>query len=105
MAVESPYEILELGDGSSMSTHVVGWELGTMDLVPRDGRAPKTVKTLRLHVPAADKTHYPPYWDLTAQTLIAQLLPRLDSIVKDKKTLTIKKSGSGPGARFSTEVK
>lgn len=105
MAIESPFEILELPDGGQLFTHVTGFEDGSMAITPRDGRPSKVVRTVRIHVLPAEKAHFPFYWDLTAQTLIAQLLPMLPMIVREKKLITIKKSGAGPSARFSLEVR
>lgn len=105
MAVESPFEILELPDGGQLFTHVSAFEEGSMAITPRDGRPAKVVRTVRIHVPPAEKAHFPFYWDLTAQTLIAQLLPMLPSIVKEKRAIKITKSGLGASARFSLEVR
>ncbi len=104
MAIESPYELLELADGASLRIHVERWEEGTSPVTPRDGRPAKVVRALRLHVPRSEKPLFPFYWDLTSQTLIAQLLPMLPGIRDGKRLLTITKRGTGPGARFAVDV-
>mgnify|MGYP001578388062 FL=1 len=104
MAIESPYELLELADGASLRIHVERWEEGTSPVTPRDGRPAKVVRALRLHVPRADKAMFPWYWDLTSQTLIAQLLPMLPGIRDGKRLVVITKRGTGPSARFAVAV-
>lgn len=104
MAIESPYELLELADGASLRIHVERWEEGTAPVTPRDGRPAKVVRALRLHVPRSEKALFPFYWDLTSQRLIAQLLPMLPGIRDGKRLLRITKRGTGPSAGFEVEV-
>lgn len=104
MAIESPYEVLELAAGQSVRIRVERWEVGEMSISPRDGRAAKVIRVLRLHVPRPDKPTFPHYWDATATTLIAQLLPMLPDIRDRRRSLTITKVGSGPSARFAVDV-
>lgn len=105
MAIDKPHELLELADGGFIQTRVDRFEVGEMDISPRDGRPPKTIKAIRIHVPPADKPFFPFYWDLTAGTLVAQMEPMLPGIVQRKAVLKITKRGTGPSARFSVEVR
>jgi hypothetical protein len=104
MAVESPFDILELPESGVLVTTVLSWELGQMSITPRDGRPQKIIKVIRIHVPQTTKATFPHYYDITAQTAIAQLSPILDDVVRNKRTLTLRKVGSGAAARFSIAV-
>ncbi len=55
-ALAGPFEILELGDGGSVTTTVERFEEGEMLIHPRDGREPKTIAVLRIYVPKAAAT-------------------------------------------------
>jgi hypothetical protein len=75
-----------------------------MTIHPRPLGAPKVIVALRVYVPSAIKPLYPDYYDITSQTLIAQLLPYLEAGNYQKKVFTVTKHGSGPDARFSLKV-
>jgi hypothetical protein len=100
----TPYEILELPDHGVLSTRISSYEIGEMTITPRDGRPTKVIPTLRITVPTTDKTHFPFYWDITAQTLIAQLVPFLLKPGYQSKRFTITKQGVAPKARFTLGV-
>lgn len=101
-----PYEILELADGSSMRLAIEGFEEGTMDIKPRYPGAPDTkrIQALRLHVAPGYKPVGPSYWDVTSQTLIAQLRPHLKALAAEKKEFVITAHGKAPRKRFSLEI-
>lgn len=99
-----PYEILEMGDGGSLVTTVEKWAEGEMQIHPRDGRDPKTINVVRVHVPKETKPLFPDYYDLTSQTLTAQLRPLLPTVAGSGRKVRITKHGFGPKARFSVEV-
>jgi hypothetical protein len=98
-----PYELLDLGDGGTKAFQVDRHELGQMQITPRVGLA-KAIHVLRVWVPVADKALHPPYWDITATTLIDQLLPYLKSAAHARSRYTITKTGVAPTARFTLVV-
>lgn len=98
-----PYEVLDLPDGGSESFVPVAWERGTMVISPRYRGAPETkeIDVLRVHVREADKPTFPHYWDVTAKTAQAQLVPLLmDPRYRDYR-ITVTKYGVAPRARFT----
>ena len=101
-----PFEILELRDGQSIVLRVVDWRLGLMKIHPRFAGAPaeKVIKVLRLYVPRDVKPVGPDYWDITAQTLIYQLLPFLQDPRFRERTFKITAYGVAPRKRFTVEV-
>jgi hypothetical protein len=100
----SPYEVVDLQDGESLKLHVLSFEKGEITINPKHTPGEKVVQAIRLHVPQADKPHYPFYWDSTSKTLVAQLEPLLPSIIQNKRLVTITKRGIAPKARFTVEV-
>ena len=96
-----PFEILDLGDGGEIELQVTGYHVGRMTIHPRPAGYPKAIVALRVWVPEHIKPLYPDYYDITSQTLIAQLLPSLEAGGYRGRRYTIKKHGSGPQARFS----
>ncbi len=104
MAVGSPFDILELRDGGELVTRVLAFEEGPVVVTPRDGRAPKVVQGIRLHVPMEDKQTAPPWWDVTAQTVKPTLLAVLPRVTQGKLWLKLHKYGDGAGARFGVDL-
>lgn len=100
-----PFEILELGDGETLTTKILKWELGEVTIHPSYKPEGKQIVALRIHVPTEDKEYFPFYWDVTSQTLVAQLFPYLKSPGFETKTYAITKHGVAPRARFSLGVK
>jgi len=74
---------------------VLRWEMGEMQIHPRDEPLGKTVPSLRLHIPAGDQPAGPPYWDITSKRLIAMLLPLLPQIVDTGAYVELNMSGGG----------
>lgn len=99
-----PYELLELGDGGSVEFPVLKWEHGTMTIQPRDGRQAKEIEVLRVHVPPEVKPIFPDYYDITATTLIAQVLPVLQAPGWEARRFKVQKFGVAPRARFQVTV-
>lgn len=104
MAIDSPFEILELRDGGELVTRVTGFEVGPTPITPRDGRNPKVVPGVRVRVPASDKATVPPWWDVTAQTLRPSLVELLPAAIAQGRYIRIHKFGAGSTARFSLEL-
>jgi hypothetical protein len=112
MAMLSPYppplpgplEILEMGDGEVRTLAVVGWETGAVTLTPV-GRLTKTVLGVRLHVRPDSKGMFPFYWDLTAATLVAQVIPTMEAHPGQGVILEVTKSGVAPKARYGVAVR
>lgn len=100
-----PYEILELGDGGKKELVIEHYRVGRMTIHPRGGAGVKDIVALRVHVPDRIKPLYPDYYDITAQTLIAQMLPVLDAGDYQERLFVITKYGTGPSARFGLDVK
>jgi len=102
--MSEPFEILELRDGETAVLVPVRWELGKATITPRDGRPPKEIRVLRVHVDPADKPTVPAYWDITSQHLIAALLPYLEQMPGHRWRFTIRKHGWDARARFRLEA-
>ena len=94
-------EILELAPGESRSFTVLWAEEGRTIINPRDGRPPKEIPVLRLHVDPKDKPTFPQYYDVTGITLQAQLKPLVLAPGYVARRFTVQKVGSGPQARFT----
>jgi hypothetical protein len=103
--LEGPYEIFELGDGGKYTFRPTKWKLGWMEIHPRWLPKPKRIKALRIWIPEEYKPLFPDYWDVTAQTLIAQLVPILERPDFTELLITVTKYGVAPKARFKVEVK
>jgi hypothetical protein len=99
-ALAGPFDLLELQPGESKSLEVQAATLGTMVIHPSYAPQGKTIQVLRLHVLEADKPTFPYYYDVTSQTLIAQLAPQVTFAGYKPRRFTITKVGSGPSARF-----
>ncbi len=99
-ALAGPFDILELDPGASKSLLISAATLGTMVIHPAHAPAGKTIQVLRVHVDEADKPQFPFYYDLTSQTLIAQLAPQVTFAGYRPRRFLITKVGSGPAARF-----
>ena len=101
VVLEKPYEIYEWQDGETRELTIVKVELGELEIHPRDGREPKTVSVMRVHVPPETKDTYPPYWDLTSQRLVAQLRGILPDPLYNPYRVTITAIGRPPATHFS----
>jgi hypothetical protein len=95
-----PFEILEMSDGELRELTITGFESGSMTITPRDRNVSKTVTALRLLVGPESKPFFPQYYDLTAQTLVAQVLPLLAAVTNWPRVLRITKYGVAPRARY-----
>jgi len=104
--LSGPYEILELRDGQDVTLKVLAYEMGRMRIRPRYPGAPesKEITALRLRVSPARKVLGPPFWDVTSQTLIAQLKPHLDDLVRTGRDVRITAHGEAPRKRFTLEL-
>lgn len=100
-----PYEILELEDEGTLTTKIENWQAGEVEIHPAYKPEGKFITALRIHVPKTDKDYFPFYWDITSQTLVAQLLPYLEQPGWGQRTYTITKHGVAPRARFTLVVK
>lgn len=100
-----PFEILELEDEETLTTKILRWEIGEVTIHPGYKPEGKDIIGLRIHVPEDQKDYFPYYWDVTSQTLVAQLVPYLRREGFETRTYTITKHGVAPRARFTLEVK
>lgn len=103
--MEGPFDIMELTDGEDKTLNILRWELGHSVIKVRYAPIEKDIKILRVWVPREDKPAGMPYWDITSQTLIAQLLEYLKVEGWEKNQYWIKKFGVPPRARFQLVVK
>lgn len=103
-SLQGPYEILELGDGGIKDLIITKYQLGRMMIHPRPQGISKDIIALRVFVPDSVKPLFPDWYDITSQTLIAQMLPVLQAGGYERKRFTIQKIGTGPQARFSLKV-
>lgn len=101
-----PYEFLELKDGESIRLSVVRFEEGLVTIHPRRRDAPpvRTVRCLRLWLNPGFKAYGPPYWDVNAGTLVAQLKPLLPDLVREGREFIITAHGEAPKKRFSIRL-
>ena len=99
-----PYEIFEMTDGETRTFQVASWKLGTIGIQTAEAPAGKLVKTLRIYVPQIHKPLGVNWWDVTSQTLIAQLLPYLELPGFETKKFTVTKYGVKPKARFTVQA-
>ncbi|MBA7545822.1 hypothetical protein ES705_38200 [subsurface metagenome] len=104
-ALPGPYELLELEDGGALETRIIKWQTGEVEIHPAYKPEGKMIMALRIEVPEEHKDYFPYYWDITSQTLLAQLLPHLEQPGFERKTFRITKHGMAPRARFSLEVR
>jgi len=104
--LQGPYEILDLPDRGSMKLRVKGWTHGRMTIKPKrlGGSEEVEVEALRLQLFEGYKQVPPFYYDVTAKTLIYQLLPVLQRPDYSMFELGITKYGVAPRARFTVEV-
>jgi len=102
--LDGPFEILDMVGGSSRIFTVVKHLAGRMVIHPRVAGGSKEIVALRVWVTEADKPLYPDYYDVTAQTLIPQLLPHLEAARGGPVRFNVTKYGDGPRARFSVRV-
>lgn len=98
-----PFEILELPGGQPVEFTIVDKLLGDMVIHPRGVGAPaeKIIRGLRIHTAPGPGTSSIGYWDVTAGTLIVQLLPLLAGTPPAKVRVKIEATGVAPAKRFS----
>ena len=99
--LEKPYEIYEWSDGETREFTIERWELGQLEIHPRDGRPPKVIDVLRIHVPVEEKPEFPHYHDLTSSRLTAQLRSILDVHRGARRRVKITAIGRAPRTHFS----
>lgn len=106
VVLPGPYEIHELMDLESRQLTVLKYELGDVVIHPRYPGAPaeKTIHAMRIFVGASDKPHGPPYWDITSQTLIAQLEPLIRAPRPGGLRVKLTAHGTAPSKRYAVEV-
>ena len=98
-------EILELGDEGTFEVRPISFKHGKTTIRTPKYPEGKSIDVLRLWVRPEEKMLGPNYWDITSQTLIAQLLPYFEAAEWRGKTFRITKHGVAPQARFTLEVR
>lgn len=96
-----PYEIYEWRDGKTEEWTILDWEEGELEIHPRDGRPPKMIIVLRIHVSPEEKAAFPHYWDLTSSRLVSQLLVVLKPPRAGPQKWKVTAIGSAPRTHFS----
>ena len=96
-----PYEIYEWKDGETREFTITRWEMGELEIQPRDGRPSKVVPVLRIHVPTEEKPTFPHYWDLTSTRLTAQLRSVLEAHRGARRRVKITAIGRAPRTHYS----
>lgn len=99
--LEKPYEIYEWSDGETKEFTIERWEMGQLEIHPRDGRPPKVIDVLRIHLPVEEKPEFPHYYDLTSSRLTAQLRSILDVHRGARRRVKITAIGRAPRTHFS----
>ena len=102
-----PYELLELADKAALELLITGYQKGEVVIHPRYAGAPaeKTITAMRIFVDPATKPMGPSWWDITSQTLIAQLEPLIRGATRDKPIkVKLLAQGVAPAKRYSVEV-
>jgi hypothetical protein len=100
-----PFEIFELEDGQTVALKIDRTEVGEALIHPAYKPEGKWIKVLRVWVQDGTKEFFPPYWDVTSQTLVAQLEPLLKVGDVRNREFHVTKHGVAPKARFSVEVR
>jgi hypothetical protein len=107
VVLPGPYELLDLRDGQTLELRATGILTGEVEIHPRYVGAPasKIIKALRVSVDPATKPMGPAWWDITSQTLIAQLEPLIRTASKDKPIkVKLLAQGVAPAKRYSVEL-
>jgi len=101
-----PYEVFELSDKQSLELLITGYQKGEVEIHPRYAGAPasKTVMAMRVFVDPTTKAMGPAWWDITSQTLIAQLEPFLANVAKAPRRVKLTAHGVAPSKRYSVEL-
>jgi len=101
-----PYELLELVDKAALELLITGYQKGEVVIHPRYAGAPasKTITAMRVYVDPTTKPMGPAWWDITSQTLIAQLEPFLKGITAAPRRFKLVAHGIAPAKRYSVEV-
>ena len=101
-----PYEFLEINDGESQDLNIVNYKEGSVVIVPRlpNPQIPKQITVLRVYYDRDPSLPGIEYYDVSSQTLIYQLAPMLDDIIKEKKIVRISAYGKGVKKRFTVSV-
>jgi len=99
-----PYEIYEWADGETREFTIEKWEEGELEIHPRDGRPPKKIAVLRLHVPVEEKSTFPHYWDLTSSRLVAQLKAMLPYRPRGGTRVKVTALGRAPRTHYSVSI-
>lgn len=99
--LSQPYEIFEWTDGQVQEFTITAFEVGELEIHPRDGRPPKTIDVMRIHVPEEEKPEFPHYHDMTSRRLVAQLKAMLPPTLIGPFKVKITAIGAAPRTHFS----
>lgn len=96
-----PYEIYEWTDGETQDWTIQRYEEGDLEIHPRDGRAPKMIQVVRIHLDPEEKPSFPHYWDLTSSRLYVQLTRLLSELAILPVRVKITAIGRAPRTHYS----
>jgi len=101
-----PSEFLELRDKEVFEIAPLEFQEGLMEITPRppNPQIPKTINVLRLWYDKDPALPGLDYVDVSSQTLIAQIAPMIDEVIKKKSSLRITAFGEGVKKRFTVSV-
>jgi hypothetical protein len=102
--IQGPYDILDMKDGETQTMQIRRYEKGTMKIVTAEKPEGKTIPVLRVWCVKETKQIGAPYWDITSQTLIAQMMPYLEAGEYENRKFAVTKYGVAPRARFTLTV-
>jgi len=104
--LEAPYEILELAHCEEIVLKPVSWEVGRFTFRPRWMRPGevKTVVAVRVHLSPEDKPLFPHYYDITAGTLVPQVMALLTEGIPEGYGIRIHAVGTAPKKRFEVSL-
>lgn len=101
-----PYELLELLNNQSYEVTPIKYEEGVMSITPKPPRPQiqKIINVLRVYYDKDPEVPGIDYIDITSGTLIAQLAPLIDAVIKSKLSIKITAFGEGVRKRFTAQV-
>lgn len=101
-----PSEIFEPASGQPVELLITGQQVGELTIHPTYAGAPaqKTIPVLRVFVDPKTKPTGMPYWDITSQTLIAQLRPFLTTFPPTGIRVKVTGQGVAPSKRYTVDL-
>ena len=102
--ITSPIELIDLADGASVTFRALRYERDRIMIYPRHKPEGKEVDVLRVHLTPDSKATFPPWWDITATTLLAQIEPHLKRPDLARLVFTVTAKGIAEKKRYQLGV-